>query len=85
MLPFEIRVTRVPLDAGSHEITISSVVHKGKPAVKQKQQIILQENEIQVVQVRSMPDLNKVVVAPIVPDEKLEVDIELKSVAKVEQ
>lgn len=90
MLPFEIRVTRLPLDAGSHDVAISSVVHKGKPAVKQKQQIILQENEIQVVQVRSMPDLNKVVVAPLLPIEpsqpkKPEAETELKSVAKIEQ
>jgi hypothetical protein len=68
MLPFEIRVTRVPLDAGSHDVEISSVVHKGKHAVKQKQQVILQEDEIQVVQVRSMPNLKKVA-APNVIDE----------------
>ena len=67
MLPFEIRVTRVPLDAGSHDIAISSVVHKGKPAIKQKQQIILQEDELQVVQVRSMPNLNKKVATPTSP------------------
>lgn len=57
MLPFEIRVTRIPLDAGNHEVAINSVVHKGKPAIKQNRQIVLQENEIQVVQVRSMPNL----------------------------
>mgnify|MGYP003384607517 CR=1 FL=1 len=94
MLPFEIRVTRVPLDAGSHDVAISSVVHKGKPAVKQTQQIILQENEIQVVQVRSMPNLNKVAVAPTVPgqvpaepsqSEELETKTKSKSVAQTEQ
>jgi hypothetical protein len=90
MLPFEIRVTRVPLDAGSHDIAISSVVHKGKPAVKQKQKIILQEDEIQVVQVRSMPDLNKAVVIPRVPGgpsqlDTPEAETELKSVATLEQ
>ena len=94
MLPFEIRVTRVPLDAGSHDVAISSVVHKGKPAVKQTQQIILQENEIQVVQVRSMPNLNKVAVAPTVPGEvpaepsqpeELETKTKSKSVAQTEQ
>lgn len=59
MLPFEIRVTRVPLDAGDHDIAIHSVVHKGKQAVKQHHKIILQENEIKVVQVRSMKNLKK--------------------------
>jgi hypothetical protein len=59
MLPFEIRVTRIPLDAGNHELAINSVVNKSKPAVKQQQKIVLQENEIKVVQVRSMENLNK--------------------------
>jgi hypothetical protein len=90
MLPFEIRVTRVPLEAGSHDIAISSVVHKGQPAVKQKQQVIVQENEIQVVQVRSMPNLNKKPKITLIPSEpsqpeKLETETELKSVAKSEQ
>ena len=70
------------------------MVHKGKPAVKQTQQIILQENEIQVVQVRSMPNLNKVAVAPTVPGEvpaepsqpeELETKTKSKSVAQTEQ
>lgn len=90
MLPFEIRVTRVPLDAGSHEVVVKSIVHQGQPAVTQKQKVILQENEIQVMQVRSMPNLNKKLKIPPVqtepsPTEVLEPDTKLKSVAKPEQ
>lgn len=90
MLPFEIRVTRVPLDAGSHDVVVQSVVNQGQPVVTQKQKVILQENEIQVVQVRSMPNLNKKLKLPPVPTEPsppetLEPETKLKSVAKPEQ
>ena len=78
MLPYEIRVTRIPLDAGSYEIKMNSEVRQGKPAVTQKQQVILQEGELQVVQVRSMPYLNQVQVLP-------EENKTQKSVALIEQ
>lgn len=55
MLPYEVRITRIPLDAGSYDIEINSEVNRGKPFITQKQRIILQESEIQVVGVRSMP------------------------------
>lgn len=59
MLPHEIRITRIPLEAGSYDIEMNSKVLPNKPAVVQNQHIVLQENEIQVVQVRSMPYLKK--------------------------
>jgi hypothetical protein len=64
MLPYEVRITRIPLDAGSYDIEMSSEVLKGKPFVIQNQQVILQENDIQVVQVRSMPYSNQVQLIP---------------------
>lgn len=60
MLPNEIRVTRIALDAGSYSVDVSSEVIQGQAPIQQSQQIILQENELQVVQVRSMPYLNQV-------------------------
>jgi hypothetical protein len=78
MLPYEVRITRIPLDAGSYEIEMNSEVLKGKPLVIQNQQIILQENDIQVVQVRSMPYLNQVQLVP-------EANKMKKSVALIEQ
>jgi hypothetical protein len=78
MLPYEVRITRIPLDAGSYDIEMSSEVLKGKPFVIQNQQVILQENDIQVVQVRSMPYSNQV---QLIPEEnKIK-----KSVALTEQ
>lgn len=59
MLPHEIRITRIPLEAGSYDIEMNSKVLPNKPAVVQNQHIVLQENEIQVVQVRSMSHLKK--------------------------
>lgn len=59
MLPYEVRVSRIPLDAGSYSLAVNSEVIKGRPAVVQDQQIILQEDELQVVEVRSMPFLNQ--------------------------
>jgi hypothetical protein len=64
MLPYEVRITRIPLEAGSYEIEMNSAVLAGKPLVTQRQQVILQENELQVVQVRSMPYLKQVTVLP---------------------
>lgn len=78
MLPYEVRVSRIALDAGSYSIAVSSEVVKGKPAVKQDQQIVLQEDELQVVQVRSMPHLNQTAVIP--QENKTQ-----KSVALIEQ
>jgi hypothetical protein len=67
MLPYEVRITRIPLDAGSYEVEMNSEVRQGKPAVTQSQQIVLQEDELQVVQVRSMPFLNQ---AQLLPETK---------------
>lgn len=78
MLPYEVRVTRIPLDAGSYDIEMNSEVRQGKPWVTQSQQVILQENELQVLQVRSMPYLNQVSVLP-------EANKPQKSVALIEQ
>jgi hypothetical protein len=78
MLPYEVRVSRIALDAGSYSLAVNSEVVKGKSAVKQEQQIILQEDELQVVQVRSMPYLNQA--AAILQQNKIQ-----KSVALIEQ
>jgi hypothetical protein len=78
MLPYEVRITRIPLDAGSYDMEMNSEVLKGKPLVIQNQQVILQENDIQVVQVRSMPYLNQVQGIP--KENKMK-----KSVALIEQ
>lgn len=64
MLPHEIRITRIPLDSGSYTLDINSQVLKGKPSVAQRQQVVLQEGEIQVVQVRSMPYLEQATIEP---------------------
>ena len=66
MLPYEVRITRIPLDAGSYDVEMNSEVLKGKPLVTQSQQVILQEDELQIVQVRSMPYLNQ---AKAIPEE----------------
>ncbi len=78
MLPYEVRVSRIALDAGSYSIAVNSEVVKGQPAIKQDQQIILQEDELQVVEVRSMPHLNQ---ASVMPQENKT----KKSVALIEQ
>lgn len=78
MLPYEIRVTRIPLDAGSHSLDVSSEVLEGKSALRQSQDIIMQEDELQVVQVRSMPYLNQAEANPAV--NKIQ-----KAVALIEQ
>jgi hypothetical protein len=78
MLPYEVRVTRMALDAGSYDIEMKSEVLKGKPLVTQSQQVILQENDLQVVQVRSMPYLNQASVLPKENKTK-------KSIALIEQ
>jgi hypothetical protein len=78
MLPYEIRVIRIPLDAGSYSLDVSSEVLKGKPAVRQSQQIIVQEDELQIVQVRSMPYLNQAEATPTVNKTQ-------KAVALIEQ
>ncbi len=81
MLPYEVRITRIPLDAGSYDIEVKSEVIKGKPVVSQNQQIILQEEELQVVQLRSMPYMNQAQLKPVIEDEnKVQ-----KSVALIEQ
>lgn len=81
MLPYEVRITRIPLDAGSYDIEVKSEVIKGKPVVSQNQQIILQEDELQVVQLRSMPYMNQVQMQPVIEGEnKVQ-----KSVALIEQ
>jgi len=64
MLPYEVRVTRIPVDAGTHTLDVNSIVHKGSAAVKQSQQVIVREDELQLVQVRSMPYLNQAVNQP---------------------
>ncbi|MBQ0729895.1 MAG: hypothetical protein KBT75_04300 [Oleispira antarctica] len=64
MLPYEVRITRIPLDAGSYDIEINSEVLKGKPLITQTQQVVLQEDELQIVQVRSMPYLNHAALSP---------------------
>ena len=61
MLPYEVRVTRIPVDAGSYTVDVNSVVHKGLPAIKQSQQVIVQEDEVQLLQVRSMPHQSQAV------------------------
>lgn len=66
MLPYEVRVSRIALDAGSYSVDVSSEVLKGKPLVRQTQQVILQEDDLQVVQVRSMPYLSQAEVATAV-------------------
>jgi hypothetical protein len=77
MLPHQVRISRIPLDPGSYQVEMQSEVLKGKPVVKQSQQIILQEAELQVVQVRSMPYMNQ---AQVLPEEnKMQ-----KSVALIE-
>jgi len=81
MLPYEVRISRIPLDAGSYSVDIKSEVLKGKPVVKQNQDIILQEDELQVVQVRSMPYLSQAQLKPVMPDENKT----QKSVALIEQ
>jgi hypothetical protein len=78
LLPYEIRITRIPLDAGSYDIEMNSEVLRGKPLVIQNQHVILQENDIQVVQVRSMPYSNQVQRVP--EENKIK-----KSVALIEQ
>jgi hypothetical protein len=78
MLPYEVRITRIPLEAGSYEIEMNSAVLVGKPLVTQRQQVILQENELQVLQVRSMPYSKQVTVLPTENKTK-------KSVALIEQ
>ena len=70
MLPKEVRVSRIALDAGSYTVDVSSEVIQGQGPVNQSQQIILQENELQIVQVRSMPNLNKAKVAAVVSKEQ---------------
>lgn len=65
MLPHEIRITRIPLSSGSYTLDINSQVLTAKAPIKQSQQVVLQENEIQVVQVRSMPHLKKVSTLPL--------------------
>lgn len=77
MLPHEIRITRIPLSSGSYTLDINSQVLKAKAPIKQSQQVVLQENEIQVVQVRSMPHLKKVSTLPLL-------NKKLKSVALTE-
>jgi len=64
MLPYEVRVTRIPVEAGSYSLDINSVVHKGAPAIKQSQQVVVQENELQLVQVRSMPYQKQAAITP---------------------
>jgi hypothetical protein len=64
MLPYEVRVTRIPVEAGSYSLDINSVVHKGAPAIKQSRQVVVQENELQLVQVRSMPYQKQAAVTP---------------------
>jgi hypothetical protein len=81
MLPFEIRVTRIPLEAGNHDIVINSAVNKSKPTVKQQQKVVLQENEIKVVQIRSMENLNKSAVL----SDSLEASTASKPVAVITQ
>jgi hypothetical protein len=78
MLPYEVRVSRIPLDAGSYSLAVNSEVIKGRPAVVQDQQIILQEDELQVVEVRSMPFLNQTSITTESNETK-------KSVAFIEQ
>ena len=58
MLPHEVRITRIPLDAGSYTVDMNSEVSKGKMSVVQGRSVTLQENDIQVVQIRSMPNTN---------------------------
>lgn len=65
MLPHEIRISRIPLSSGSYTLDVNSQVLKGKSPIVQSQQVILQEDEIQVIQVRSMPYMNRQ--AAIVP------------------
>lgn len=60
MLPYEIRVTRVPLAAGEHTVDINTAVIKGKKHIKQQKHVSLKENEIQVLQVRSMQNLKPI-------------------------
>jgi len=69
MLPYEVRISRIPLDAGSYSVDVQSEVLKGKPLVKQNQQIVLQEDELQVVQVRSMPYLKQASLESALPRE----------------
>jgi hypothetical protein len=72
MLPSEVRVSRIALDAGSYSVEVSSEVIQGQAPVNQRQEIILQEDELQIVQVRSMPYMNQKL-APIptlVPQKK---------------
>lgn len=59
MLPYEIRVTRIPLSSGEHTVDINTAVIKGKKNIKQQKQVSLTKNEIQVLQVRSMQDLKQ--------------------------
>lgn len=60
MLPYEVRITRIPLDAGSYTVDMTSEVIKGRAPVVQDRAVVLQENDIQVMQVRSMPNANTV-------------------------
>jgi hypothetical protein len=78
MLPYEIRITRMPLDAGRYDVEMNSEVLTGKPFVIQNEHVILQENDIQIVQVRSMPYLSHVQEIP--EENKMK-----KSVALIEQ
>ena len=78
MLPYEVRITRIPLDAGSYDIEMNSEVTKGKKFITQRQKIILQEGELQLVSVRSMPHLKSANMVP--PENKIQ-----KSVALIEQ
>lgn len=67
LLPSEIRISRIPLDAGSYSVEVSSEVIQGQTPVKQRQEIILQEDELQIVQARSMPYMNqKAAIVPVI-------------------
>lgn len=66
MLPYEIRVTRIPLAPGEHVVDINSAVVKDKKVINQQKTVILKKDDIQVMQVRSMQNLQQlgVVLAP---------------------
>lgn len=64
MLPHEIRITRIPLSSGSYTLDVHSQVLSGQTPVVQSQEIVLQENEIQIVKVRSMPFARQMSTSP---------------------
>ena len=64
MLPYEVRITRIPLPAGEHEVTLHSRSHSGVD-ITQQRKVHLLKNELQLLSLRSMPDSANVLNQPM--------------------